>query len=66
MLNPGATLPNGGVVLAAKPGIVLAVVPGNRITPFAVWRVTEETGVTVSGWYARTLDEARDDFRKRN
>ena len=62
--QPGETLPNGAVVIAERARVVLAVLPGNRTTPYASWFINAD-GMTVLGHYSGNLEEAAVDWTAR-
>jgi hypothetical protein len=66
--SPGATLPNGAIVLDYSPvpralGVVLTVVPGSP-DPYATWRVDYD-GTAFWGDYFDTLAEATESYNER-
>lgn len=71
LIEPGVTLPNGAIAIASHPadfrgdGIVLAVIPGNDVTPYVTWRFVLGGVDTFWGNYHRTFDEAIEDFNTR-
>ena len=56
---PGSNLPNGAVVITTKGSRVLAVLPGNKVTPWVSWRLFNPAdGDCTNGTYYYTWAEA--------
>jgi hypothetical protein len=68
---PGELLPNGTIVIAARPtgygeGIVLALTNGRSShDAYVVWRIGERNH-TYSGFYTNSLNEAVVDYNERD
>ena len=71
-LTPGIKVANGATIIAVHNDVVLCVIPGNTVTPYATWAAYESENhavgnriMTVSGEYFRDLPTALKGFNKR-
>lgn len=69
--EPGATLPNGAVVIAARHAstnrvVVLALTMGHAGHPYVTWVMDEETGRTWTGDYCLTFEGAMRSYAARS
>ena len=75
-LTPGIKVANGAIIIASSGDrdwcVVLCVIPGNTVTPYATWAAYETEShavgnriMTVNGEYFRDLPTALKGFNKR-